>query len=141
MSSSGCRFPASAVLKPGTGSSFVCRGPIQFGINDTTTHGFTETNKTLLWDDQQLVTDGFYGLSALGNSGGTTNVTFGIKSGSGNTATGSQGGAIQAAAAFARWDMDFNDPNLDGVNFYGCSFIHAGTLELDDASVSVISSL
>lgn len=131
----------SAVLKPGPGGSFVCRGPIQFGINDTSTHAFLDTNKTLLWDFQEVMLDGFYNLSALGNSGGTTNVTFGIKSGTGNAATGSQGGVLQAASSGARFDFDFNDPNIDGVNFYGVAIVHGGDLLLDDPAVSVISTL
>lgn len=130
----------SAVLRPGPGGSFVCRGPIQIGINDTTTHEFTSTNETLLWDSQQVMLDGFYGLSALGNSGGTTNVTFGLKTGTGNDATGSQGGVIQADSGFSRWDMDFDDPNLDRVDFYGASLIHGGTFQLDDAAVDIAST-
>lgn len=131
----------SAMMKPGPGGSFVCRAPIQFGINDTTTHAFTESNSLLLWDFQEVMLDGFYAISALGNSGGTTNVTFGVKTGTGNDATGAQGGAIQAASNGARWDMDFNDPDLDGINFYGISLIHGGDFLLDDPAVSCISAL
>lgn len=131
----------SAVLLPGPGGSVVCRGPIQFGINDTTTHAFTETNKTLLWDTQEVMLDGFYSLSALGNSGGTTNITFGVKTGTGDDATGAQGGVIQAdPVAGTRWDMDFNDPNLDGVNFYGVQCVYGGDFLLDDVAVSCIST-
>jgi hypothetical protein len=127
----------SAVLKPGPGGTCVARGPIQFGINDASTHAFTDSNKTLLWDTQDVMVDGFYKLSALGNSGGTTNITFGIKTGTGNDATGAQGGAIQAASAAARWDMDFDDPNVDGVNLYGMTLQHGGTFELDDPAVDI----
>ena len=130
----------SAVLLPGPGGSFVCRGPIQFGINDTTTHGFSETNKTLLWDFQEVMLDGFYALSALGNSGGTTNVAFGLKTGTGNDATGAQGGAIQAASTGARFDLDFDDPNIDSANFYGINFIHGGTFQLDDPAVDIATA-
>lgn len=131
----------SAVLKPGPGGSFVCRGPIQFGINDTSTHAFTEANKTLLWDFQEVMLDGFYGLSALGNSGGTTDVDFGLKSGSGDDATAAQGGVIQANPLGARWAMDFNDPNVDSVNLYGVVMQHGGDFLLDDPAVEVISSI
>lgn len=127
----------SAVLKPGPGGSYVCRGPIQFGINDTTTHAFTDTNKTLLWDSQTVMLDGFYSLSALGNAGGTTNVTFGAKTGTGNDAVGAQGGAIQAETGFARFDLDFDDPNIDGANFYGVTMVHGGTFQLDDPAVDI----
>lgn len=128
-------------FRPGPGGSWVCNTPIQFGINDTSTHGFTDTNAILLWDNQQFAAADLYGLSALGNAGGTTNVTFGIKSGTGTAATGSQGVTISAAAAGVRWAMDFDDPNLDAIGFYGCSFQHGATFQLDDAAVEVISSL
>ena len=130
----------AATLKPGPAGSFICRTPIQFGINDTSTHAFSDTNGLLLWSRQEIMLDGFYELSALGNSGGTTNVTLGVKTGTGSAATGSQGGAIQAASNAARWDMDFNDPNVDGVNFYGVSCVHGGDFLLDDPAVSFIST-
>ena len=130
-----------AIMLPGPGGSFVCRGPIQFGINDTSTHAFSESNKTLLWDFQEVMLDGFYGMSALGNAGGTTNVTFGSKTGTGNAAVGSQGGVVQASATAGRFFMDFNDANIDGANFYGCQFVHGDVFSLDDAAVDVVSSL
>ncbi len=122
------------------GGAITLTTPVQIGINDTTTHAFTDTNKVILWDNQEFLPDDVYALSALGNVGGTTNVTMGVKSGTGDAATGSQGVTFQAASTGARWTMDFNDPNLDGINFYGCNFIHGAGLLLDDAAVSVISS-
>lgn len=129
----------SAVLKPGPGGSFICRGPIQFGLADGTTHAFTEANKTLLWDFQEVMLDGFYELSAIGDTG-SVDVNFGIKTGSGNDATGAQGGSIQADPLGARWGMDFNDVNLDAINFYGVQCIHGGDFLLDDLVVSFIST-
>lgn len=131
----------SAVLRAGPGGSYVCRGPIQFGINDTTTHGFTSSNETFLWDAQEFIPDGFYSLSALGNAGGTTRVVFGQKSGTGNASIGQQGGSIQADAAFSRWNLDFDDPNLDTIHLYGMTLAHGGTFQLDDPAVEVVSSL
>lgn len=131
---------SAGMFIPGEGGSWVCNAPIQFGINDTSTHGFTDTNQTILWSDQEFVASDHYKLSALGNAGGTTNVTLGVKTGTGDDATGAQGCTFQAASGGARWGMDFNDPNVDGVNLYGCNFIHGGTFDLDDPAVSVISS-
>lgn len=125
---------------PGPGGSWVCNTPIQYGINDTSTHGFTDTNQTILWADQEFAAADLYGLSALGNAGGTTNVTLGIKTGTGDDATGAQGCAIQAAATGVRWEMDFNDANLDAIGFYGCNFQHGGDFLLDDVAVSCIST-
>lgn len=131
----------SPVARNADGGGVTLSGPVQFGINDTSTHGFTDTNKVILWDNQEYAPVDLYGLSALGNSGGTTNVTLGIKSGSGSSATGAQGCTISAADTGVRWSMDFDDPDLDVIGLYGCSFIHGGTFNLDDAAVSVISSL
>jgi len=123
------------------GGAWKVNTPVQFGVNDSVTHAFTDTNAIWLWDDQEFLADSFYGLSALGNSGGTTDVTFGVKTGTGDDATGAQGFTISAATLGVRWDMDFNDPDLDGIEFFGCSFIHGGAFLLDDAAVSAISTL
>jgi hypothetical protein len=132
----------SAVLKPGPGGSFVCRGPIRFGDTaDTTVHAFTETDKILLWDFQEVMLDGFYGIDAVGDTGaGTTSVTFGIKSGTGDDATGAQGGVISADPAGARWFIDANNADITAINFYGATLVHGGDLLLDSASVSCIST-
>ena len=122
------------------GGAWKVNTPVQFGISDGSTHAFTDTNAIWLWDDQEFLADGFYGLSALGDTG-TTDVTFGVKTGTGDDATGAQGFTIQAATLGVRWDMDFNDPDLDGIEFFGCSFIHGGAFVLDDVAVSAISTL
>ncbi len=123
------------------GGAYVINTPIQFGVNDTTTHEFTDTNAVWLWDNQEWAAADLYNISALGNAGGTTNVKFGAKTGTGNAATGAQGLTIAAASSGVRWGMDFDDPNLDAVGLYGCSFQHGATFQLDDAAIEVISSL
>lgn len=132
---------SAGMFLPTAGGAWKINAPIQFGINDTTTHGFTDTNAIWLWDDQEFAATDLYSISALGNSGGTTNVTFGAKTGSGDTASGAQGLTIAAASGGVRWAMDFDDPDLDSIGFYGCSFQHGGTFQLDDAAVEVISTL
>ncbi len=123
------------------GGAYKVNAPIQFGINDTTVHGFSDTNAIWLWEDQEFVPADLYGLSALGNSGGTTRVNFGVKTGTGDDATGAQGLTISAASAGARWFMDFDDPDLDDIGFWGCSFQHGATFDWDDPAVDVASSL
>lgn len=130
----------TGTAKDGAGGSIILSTSIQFGINDTSTHGFTDTNKVILWEDQTTIPADLYKISALGNVGGTTNVTMGVKTGTGADATGAQGITFSAAAASVRWDIDFNDPNLDSVNMYGCQLIHGGAMLLDDAAVSLIST-
>ena len=126
---------------PSTGGSYKINTPIQFGTGDTTTHGFTDSNTIWLWDSQEYLPDDFYRISAVGASGGTTNLTFGEKSGTGNDASGSQGITIASATDGARWNLDFNDPNLDSINFYGSTFINGNILELNNSAIEVISTL
>jgi hypothetical protein len=87
-----------------------------------------------------MATD-LYKIDALGNVGGTTDINLGIKTGSGDDATGAQGCIFAAASGGVRFDIDFNDPNLDAINFYGCQFIHGGDFLLDDPAVSFISTV
>ncbi len=129
------------IFVPSAGGSYKINVPIQIGINDTSTHGFSDTNAIWLFDNQEFVAADHYDISALGNVGGTTNVTFGVKNGTGVDATGAQGLTIAADVLGARWSMDFNDPNLDTIGFYGCSFLHGSTFDLDDAAVDVASVL
>lgn len=132
---------SSGMFVLSAGGSYKLNAPIQVGISDTTTHGFTDTNKIWLWDDQEWVATDHYGLSALGASGGTTRVNLGAKSGTGADATGAQGIVIAAATAGKRWFMDFDDPDLDDIGFWGCSFQHGATFDWDDVAVDVASSL
>lgn len=125
----------------GPGGAYVINAPVQIGINDTTTHGFTDTNAVWLWDNQEFAAADLYKISALGGASGTTNVALGTKSGTGITASGAQGLTITGASAGVRWDMDFDDPNIDSVGFYGCSFQHGNNFQVDDAAVECINTL
>lgn len=135
---------ATGTFVPSAGGAWKINTPIQFGINDTSTHAFTDTNAVWLWDDAEFLPDDVYAISALGDStasGGTTNVTFGTKTGTGNAATGAQGLTIAAASTGARWSMDVDNAFLTSVGLYGCSFIHGGTFELDQSSTDLASTL
>lgn len=125
----------------GPGGSFVLNTPIQFGISDGTTHGFNDANVIWLWDKQEFVPDDLYSLSALGDVSGTTDVTFGVKTGSGVTSSGAQGFIIVSESTGPRWDMDFNDPDLDSIGFYGCSLQHGGAFTLNDIAAESVQSL
>ena len=113
--------------------------PITFGANDAVTHGFSDTNQVIAWEDK-LVADAFYGIDVIGGSG-TQSFELGIKTGTGDTATGAQGCVITADSAGVRWYLDADDANVDAANFYGCQFSHGADFQLDDAQVSTISTL
>jgi hypothetical protein len=130
---------AWGTAKSGTGGSVDINTPIRFGANDAVTHGFSDTNKTILWEDWDVATS-FYGLEVVGGSG-VQSFELGIKTGTGDDASGAQGCVVQAASAGQRWYFDCDDANVDAANLYGCSFIHGGDFQLDGATVSAISTL
>lgn len=131
----------SAVIKGGPGGSFVLRGPIQFFIDDASTHAFNDANVSLLWDDQEFIDPDFYGFTQLGAATGTSDLTAGVKTGTGDDATGAQGWIITAAATGQRWFIDVDIANIDSSNWYGCTFQHGADFQLDSATASVISTL
>jgi hypothetical protein len=133
---------SSGALKSGPAGTYILNTSVQWGINDTTTHGFTDNNSVVLFDAQETMDTDQYFMQALGNSGGTTRVIMGTKTGTGDDATGAQGVSFVGDPADPnRCDWDFNDPNLDDIGFYGCTFQHQGAFLLDDPATSVISSL
>lgn len=112
--------------------------PVRFGADDTVTHGFSDTNETIGFEDA-LVPDGFYGIDVIGNSGGTTDFETGVKSGSGDDAVGAQGGSILSAGP--RYYIDASDPDIDSFNLYGTTLAGAGDITVDDPAVSMISCI
>jgi len=111
--------------------------PIRWGTNDATTHGFSDTNIVVAWQDA-LVADDFYELDIIGGSG-TQSWTMGVKVDTGDDATGSQGLTMVAESAGVRYKVNANDANLDAANFYGCQFIHGSNFVFNDIATSVIS--
>jgi hypothetical protein len=110
--------------------------PVQFGQDDSTQDEFEDFNEVIGFD-LNPVPDGFYGLSQVAGTG-QSDVTMGIKTGSGDDATGAQG--IVVTSGGPRWFMDFNDPDIDSAGFYGCQLQHGGDFLLDDVAVEVIST-
>jgi len=116
--------------------TYSCACPIRFGANDTSTHEFSDTNATVGFRDA-LVPDGFYGISVLGNSGGTTYWALGVKTGTGEDAAGSQGGAIVTGGP--RWYLTLSDPNVDNALVYGATLQGGAALDFSDAATEAIS--
>lgn len=125
--------------KRGPGGSVVLSGPVRFGRNDAVTHGFSDTNQLILWEDQ-LVPDGFYFLEVIGGSG-VQSFEAGVKTGTGLTATGGQGWVVAAAGTGDRWDFKGDDANLDALGIYGCTFQHGNDFQLDNVDVEVLNTL
>lgn len=132
---------SSGVIKNGPGGSYVLNAPMQIGVDDTTTHGFADTNKIILWDNQGTIPADHYSIKFLSGSGGSVNADFGLKTGTGDAAVGAQGCVFAAASAGSRWTIGKTINGSAAIHFYGCSFIHGGALTLDHSGVEVISSL
>jgi len=130
---------AAGVVNPAPGGAIAVNTPIRFGKNDATTHGFSDSNRIVLWEDWD-VNASFYGIEVVGGSG-VQSFQLGTKSGTGDDATGSQGGVISAASAGQRFYFDADDANIDACNLYGVQFAHGGDFQLDGVNTSAISCL
>lgn len=112
--------------------------PIRFGANDANTHGFSDENVVVAWEDKLVASD-FYGLTVIGGTG-TQSFQAGLKTGTGDDAVGTQGWVILAEATGERWFFDADDANIDACNLYGCTLIHSGDLQLDNSNNEIISN-
>ena len=128
--------------RPGAADEVILNTPIDFGVT-TGTHdqGFTDKNRTIIWDNQEFVASDLYGFRIQGNATGAQNFTLGVKTGTGDDATGAQGGKVEAAVAGVRFFFDADDANVDACNLYGVQFVHGADFQLDDAQISVIGCL
>lgn len=130
-----------AMVRTGAGGSYVLSTPIQFGDEVASqTHRFSDTNVTLLWDNQEFIAPDFYGFTALCAASSTNQIIAGVKSGSGSTATGQLGWAVQAASTGERWYFNASDPDLTLVGLYGCNFSHGALFNFANDALETISS-
>lgn len=109
-----------------TNGTVAGNAPIRFGSDDAVIDDFEDTNEVFGWESN-FVVDGFYGFSGIAGSA-QMDVTMGIKSGTGNAATGAQG--FQIVTGGPRWFMDFTDTDIDTAGFYGCLFSGGEVLDL-----------
>jgi len=111
--------------------------PIRFGDTDGVTHGFSDTDAIVGWENQ-LVDANFYGLEVIGGTG-TQSFQLGTKTGTGDDAVGTQGGVILSSSSGPRWYFDADDSNIDSCNIYGTSFFHGDDFQLDNSNNEIIS--
>lgn len=133
---------AAGVFTPaGAGGAFVCNTPISIGAYDATVHAFTATNAIILWADQEYAPADLYGIKLVGANTGTINVNLGVKSGTGDAATGAQGCVIASGSDQVRWKLNADDGfnSIDAFGMYGCTFIHGGALSIYNDNVESIS--
>lgn len=131
---------ANGTAKAGPGDSVILNTPVDFFVDDGTDHVFEdESNPLVLWEDQEFAPTDLYGIRVLGAATGTADWTQGVKTGTGDDATGNLGGVIRAAAAGVRWFLDLNGANIDTAEMYGVTLQHAGVIDADSSAVDFAS--
>lgn len=110
--------------------------PIQFGAagSPNVDHDFEDSLRVVAWESQ-IVPDGFYGLSFVGDGTNSQRFVMGVNGSAG------QGLTMTAAADGPRWFLDASDANINNVGLYGCSFTHTSVIDVDHISVSLFDSL
>lgn len=111
--------------------------PIQFGnagSPDDGDHDFEDSLATVAWESQ-IVPDGFYGLTFVGDGVNTQRFVMGQNGSAG------QGLAMLAASDGPRWFLDATDVNIESVGLYGCSFTHTSIIDIDNRFVDMYDSL
>ena len=115
--------------------------PVQFGSDgspDDGDHDFEDSNVVIAWESQ-IVLDGFYGFTVVGDSVNTQRFVAGVKTGSGDDAVGSQGWVVTAASDGPRWFIDCFDANIDDAQWQGCTLIHSMDFDLDNLNTEMRS--
>lgn len=113
--------------------------PIQFGNAGSpnfAAHDFEDSNKVLAFEEQEFVSDGFYGMTAVGDATASTQrLVAGVNGSAG------QGWTVLASPIAPRWFFDATDANIDNVGLYGCSFTHTTVIDIDNSFVDMFDSL
>jgi hypothetical protein len=129
---------AAGVFYPaGAGAAWVALTPIEIGAFDAVAHSFKDTGTDVLWADQEWAPEDLYGITVLSANTGTTDFQLGVKTGTGDTATGVQGCSIKSGTK--KWFLDIGDAGIDSAHLYGCSLTLAGALTMDKAFSEIIS--
>ncbi|MCA1806990.1 MAG: hypothetical protein LC687_03935, partial [Actinobacteria bacterium] len=106
--------------------AYVITGKLIFGdASGTGSIDFVDKNQIVLFPDNDMVADTFYGISVVGNGTGTTNFTLGEESGG----SGISGCTIKSVGG-KTFSLDVSDSDNDVIGLLGCSFINAGVITL-----------
>lgn len=126
-------------IRRGAGGSIVSDVGFRFGnTTAVAAESFSDTNRTLLWADNEYLNDLHYVFDVQGSASGMT-FTIGSKTGTGNTASGAQGFTVQASSTLGRWCFKGNNNNTT-LNIYGSTFVHSSNLEFQNDSLECIST-
>jgi hypothetical protein len=111
--------------------------PIQFGANGSPSldHDFEDTLVVGAWESQ-VVRDGFYGWTIVGDNTNTQRFVAGV------SGLGGQGWTFVAETPDGpRWFIEATDVDIDLAGFYGCRFDHTTIIDIDNPLVDMFDSL
>jgi hypothetical protein len=125
------QIPSDAgIIRETSGGALSINTPVQWFIDDATDHAFDSTNDIVLLDFQDTMAADLYSFTILGAVTGSSDFTLGVKTGTGDAATGGQGMVMASDGANIRYTWDTDGANIDTSNFYGCSFIGGSTFAI-----------
>lgn len=96
---------------------------------------FEDKNAVLIFESRGLGTDK-YSITVEGNATGTTDFILGTKSGTGDTAVGSEGVIIKGAS----WTLDASNTNITNFKLYGCTISNFLASTVANTNSEIIST-
>lgn len=119
---------AFGILRKLGNQVFGCQGPLTFGDSSgVTAHWFEDLGFTINFEDRGLAA-GRYSIVIVGNSTGIGHLELGVKIGTGDDASGVQGGVFVAPSAQGAL-LDADNADMDVVLLYGCQFVNFNTAD------------
>ena len=119
------------------GGIIFCSGELIFGdASGTSDTYFTDTGQVIVFEDKQ-VNSALYKIKTQGNATGTTQIKFGTKIGSGESAVGNAGCTFRSANKSATpFQIDCLQSNVGIWGFYACIFQNGGLTKFDKISTN-----
>lgn len=112
---------ARGILRQLGAGAYGCQGALKFGDNSgTTATFFADTDVTFIFENRGLGTTR-YSLIIVGNATGSTTFRLGTKSGTGDTATGTNGCSLVTPTGVGS-SFDASSANLQFLLIYGSTF-------------------
>src|SRR3990167_2416949 len=119
------------------GGILFCSGELIFGdTSGTSDTYFTDTGEVIVFEDKPVNTN-LYKIKTQGNATGTTQIKFGTKIGTGETAVGNAGCTFRSAnKASTPFQIDCLQSNVGVWGFYACIFQDGGLTKFDKISTN-----
>lgn len=118
------------------GGILFCSGELVFGDTTSGDTYFTDTGQVIVFEDKPVNTN-LYKIKTQGNATGTTQIKFGTKIGTLETAVGNAGCTFRSANKTATpFQIDCLQSNVGVWGFYGCTFQNGGLTKFDKVSTN-----